>query len=433
MSISKISLNYNIEQPVSFRQVPEKISTSDTLQGQPKQDTFNKQKTLTYSLLGTTVAALVGIGLDYKFAEGKHVKNLWNKITGKKPSTKPEKKPDVPKNPPGQTLPTEAKTEPEPMKMNERAREEYEKIKSHCDGRITTSVRDEKNETLQSMAKLYEKEERNAQLLQEFEAEMKSKSTPELLKEQEIHSRANKKNVDLALTRHHKLNPANSNLMTNKDFAYAYLTGEELVEFEFLQGKQDIIEKIIQKRNNIIKQLQHEGDVAIEGPYLQKYVETVAEQHAFGMYFDGYTWNSGLRDGRGFVDWQQVHLMDGVLERAPELKKESVVYRALYSDGMCKENNEFIDSLKEGMTFTDKAFMSTSENVDSPQFLQFAKSVVYDDYGALMRIRLPKGTKGVRFGCDEFLLPRESKIKINKVEIVGGMKIVDCEYVLPKK
>ena len=428
MSISKISLNYNIEQPISFRQVPEKISTSDTLQRQPKQDTFNKQKTLTYSMLGTTVAALVGIGLDYKFAEGKHVKNIWNKITGKKPTPKPEQKPDVPKKPSEPTPPTEVKTEPEPMKMNERAREEYEKIKSHCDGRITTSVRDEKNETLQAMAKLYEKEEQNAQLLQEFEAEMKSKSTLELLKEQEIHWKANKKNVDLALTRHHKLNPANSNLMTNKDFAYAYLTGEELVEFEFLQGKQDII----QKRNNVIKQLQHEGDVAIEGPYLPKYAETDAELNAFGMYFDGYTYNSGLRDG-GVVDWSQVHLMDGVLERAPELKKESVVYRALYGDEMCKESNEFIDSLKEGMTFTDKAFMSTSENVYSPQFLQFARSVVYDDYGALMRIRLPKGTKGVRFGCDEFLLPRGSEIKINKVEIVGGMKIVDCEYVLPKK
>ena len=335
MSISKISLNYNIEQPISFRQVPEKISTSDTLQRQPKQDTFNKQKTLTYSMLGTTVAALVGIGLDYKFAEGKHVKNIWNKITGKKPTPKPEQKPDVPKKPSEPTPPTEVKTEPEPMKMNERAREEYEKIKSHCDGRITTSVRDEKNETLQAMAKLYEKEEQNAQLLQEFEAEMKSKSTLELLKEQEIHWKANKKNVDLALTRHHKLNPANSNLMTNKDFAYAYLTGEELVEFEFLQGKQDIIEKIIQKRNNVIKQLQHEGDVAIEGPYLPKYAETDAELNAFGMYFDGYTYNSGLRDG-GVVDWSQVHLMDGVLERAPELKKESVVYRALYGDEMYK-------------------------------------------------------------------------------------------------
>lgn len=427
-----LSLNSNIEQSVSFRQVPEKISTSDTLQRQPKQDTFNKQKTLTYSLLGTTVAALVGIGLDYKFAEGKHVKNIWNKITGKKPTPKPEQKPDVPKKPSEPAPPTEVKTEPEPMKMNEGAREEYEKIKSHCDGRITTSVRDEKNETLQAMAKLYEKEERNAQLLQEFEAEMKSKSTPELLKEKEIHWRANKKNVDLALTRHHKLNPANSNLITNEDFAYAYLTGEELVEFEFLQGKQDIIEKIIQKRNNVIKQLQHEGDVAIEGPYLQKYAETDAELNAFGMYFDGYTNNSSLRDG-GVVDWSQVHLMDGVFERAPELKKESVVYRALYGDEMCKESNEFIDSLKEGMTFTDKAFMSTSEKVDSPQFLQFARSVVHDDYGALMRIRLPKGTKGVRFGCDEFLLPRGSEIKINKVEIVGGMKIVDCEYVLPKK
>lgn len=433
MSISKISLNYNIEQPVSFRQVPEKISTSDTLQRQPKQDTFNKQKTLTYSLLGTTVGALVGIALDYKFAEGKHVKNIWNKITGKKPTPKPEQKPDVPKKPSEPTPPTEVKTEPEPMKMSERAREEYEKIKSRCDGRITTSVRDEKNETLQSMAKLYEKEEQNAQLLQEFEAEMKSKSTPELLKEKEIHWKANEKNVELALERYHKQHGPATTLMSNKDLANAYLTGEELVEFEFLQGKQDIIEKIIQKRNNVIKQLQHEGDVAIEGPYLQKYAETDAERNAFGMYFDGYTWNSGLRDGRSFVDWKQVQLMDGVLERAPELKKESVVYRALYGDEMCKENNEFIDSLKEGMTFTDKAFMSTSENVDSPQFLQFARSVVYDDYGALMRIRLPKGTKGVRFGCDEFLLPRGSEIKINKVEIVGGMKIVDCEYVLPKK
>lgn len=431
MTISKVSLNYNIEQPVSFKQVHEKNSGSDTLQRQPKQDTFNKQKTLTYSLLGTTVAALVGIGLDYKFAEGKHVKNLWNKIIGKKPNTKPEQKPDVPKKPPEPIHPKEVKPEPEPMKMNESAREEYEKIKSRCDGKITTSVRDEKNETLQAMAKLYEKEERNVQLLQDFEAEMESKSTPELRKEQEIHWKANEKNVDLALTRHHKLNPANSKLLTNKDFAYAYLTGEELVEFEFLQGKQDIIEKIIQKRCCVIKELQHEGDVAIEGPYLQKYVETDAERYAFDMYFDGYTYNSGLRND-GIVDWGQVHLMDGVLERAPELKNESVVYRALYGDEICKENNGFLDSLKEGMTFTDKAFMSTSENVDSPQFLQFARSVVYDDYGALMRIRLPKGTKGVRFGCDEFLLPRGSQIKINKIEIVGGMKIVDCEYVLPK-
>lgn len=165
MTISKISLNYNIERPVSFKQVSEKRNTIDTLQRQPKQDTLSKQKTLTYSLLGTTIATLVGIGLDYKFAEGKHVRNIWNKITGKKPTPKPEQKPDIPNKPSKPAPPIEVNTEPEPMKMNEKARKEYETIKSRCDGKITTCVHDEKNETLQKMAKLYEKEEQNTQLL----------------------------------------------------------------------------------------------------------------------------------------------------------------------------------------------------------------------------------------------------------------------------
>ncbi len=55
-----------------------------------------------------------------------------------------------------------------------------------------------------------------------------------------------------------------------------------------------------------------------------------------------------------------------------------------------------------------------------------------EDDGVLTRIRLPKGTKGVFGGNNEYLLPRNSQIKINNIEVIDGLKVANCEYILPK-
>ena len=51
--------------------------------------------------------------------------------------------------------------------------------------------------------------------------------------------------------------------------------------------------------------------------------------------------------------------------------------------------------------------------------------------GYIMRIKLPIGTKGVLGGYDEYLLPRNAQIKVVKINNVNGVKIADCEYILP--
>ena len=40
------------------------------------------KKIITYASVGVVLATLFGIALDFKFAGGKHVKNLWRKLTG---------------------------------------------------------------------------------------------------------------------------------------------------------------------------------------------------------------------------------------------------------------------------------------------------------------------------------------------------------------
>ena len=46
-----------------------------------------------------------------------------------------------------------------------------------------------------------------------------------------------------------------------------------------------------------------------------------------------------------------------------------------------------------------------------------------------MRIKLPKGTKGIALSQDEFVLPRGTQLKVNHIDKEHG--IVECEYILP--
>ena len=47
----------------------------------------------------------------------------------------------------------------------------------------------------------------------------------------------------------------------------------------------------------------------------------------------------------------------------------------------------------------------------------------------IIRIHLPKGTKGAFLGASEYLLPRNSKLKLKNFN--KDLKIADVEYILP--
>ncbi len=71
------------------------VKSPENLQRQPQEDNFNgkgldKKKIVTFTSVGTVLATLLGIAIDFKFAEGKHVKKLWRKLTGNAHDIKPK-------------------------------------------------------------------------------------------------------------------------------------------------------------------------------------------------------------------------------------------------------------------------------------------------------------------------------------------------------
>lgn len=100
MTIPNVSLNDSVKvqnNPTVVKQNTTSIDvkSSENLQRQPQEDNFNgkaldKKKIITYASVGTVLATLVGIALDFRFAEGKHVKNLWRKLTGNAQDIKPK-------------------------------------------------------------------------------------------------------------------------------------------------------------------------------------------------------------------------------------------------------------------------------------------------------------------------------------------------------
>ncbi len=206
-------------------------------------------------------------------------------------------------------------------------------------------------------------------------------------------------------------------------------------DYIHLQETKKLIDKIIdKKREGIYQKLIRPNDKEISVSKLYTYANTEA-QKAFCEYYDLYPYNSALRSGEKLDEDARhtIKIMDNVFFNAPELTQDSIVYRAVHGHPIFKEQQEFIKSLKEGIIIKDPSYVSTSTNTTNAQFKQFANSVIDDFGGALMRIKLPKGTKGVLGGYDEFILPRGTQLKINKVEEVDGIKILDCEYIQPDR
>lgn len=208
------------------------------------------------------------------------------------------------------------------------------------------------------------------------------------------------------------------------------LNKSERQEYELLERKIDIIsiEQTNRDYDFVNKILCMPEDTMVATKHCTEYINS-AEYKELTDYYDNYECNDYYRGNKKAAMNVNEGIMDGLFRKAPALEEEAVVYRAVNSAQ--KTNQGFIDSFKDGVVLENPGYTSTATKVDK-QFYRFAGDVAKKtEDGVLMRIHLPKGTKGVLGGHNEYLLPRNSQIKVNKIEIINGVKVADCEYILP--
>ena len=213
------------------------------------------------------------------------------------------------------------------------------------------------------------------------------------------------------------------------------LNKEERQEYDFLARKISFIgEETRLRKYNYLDRILHKPDDKMVRIMDSANYGTEAELHQLYTYYDDYQCNDAYRGIAGSKNVDE-SLMDSLFKKAPALEEEATVYRAVSAPEnslFLKSRKQFIDSFRDGFIIDDPAYISTATKVNDKQFYQFASDVVSKESdGVLMRIKLPKGTKGVLGGHHEYLLPRNSKIKVNKINLIDGIKVADCEYILP--
>ena len=153
--------------------------------------------------------------------------------------------------------------------------------------------------------------------------------------------------------------------------------------------------------------------------------------------------NAKLKAGLDLSEDVIVKKMDNLIENSTPLENESYVYSGIRTQKIWDDflPEEIISEIKEGNTIKDKGFVLTSRVYDD--ILAKVDPMNYKDHescGYLLRILLPKGTKGFdgrRFtgrNSDRgynarFILARNSELKINSID--DNTRIIDCEYILP--
>lgn len=209
--------------------------------------------------------------------------------------------------------------------------------------------------------------------------------------------------------------------VTELNEKYVKLTNE--CKWKEASDVESVLYEKLPDRLNILRDV---PKTEINTPLISTFA-TKEEYSAICQYIDCCPFNKALRNGKydGKKLPKAVQLMDSAIEKAQPLKQDAYVYRAV-SAGLSRDDIKFMESIKEGAIITDKAFVSTAKDVDAQfkHFLAFGNSMA-------LRIKLPKGTKGLNVNYSEFVLPRGAQIKVNKIDRVNG--IADCEYILPEK
>ena len=200
---------------------------------------------------------------------------------------------------------------------------------------------------------------------------------------------------------------------------------EDISRYNELQKKDTLCRREIRTRRIKYKErlFNAEPNKKVKTNHFSDYTSK-DEQRAIESYYDDFTCNFGLRSGNiKDCDLEKINLMDSAFRKAPALESDAVVYR-------CIGNINGLDSITPGYIMPHKGYVSTSANLSNIQFDQFINNAKASN-GLLMKIKVPKGTKGIYGGIEEFILPRGTQIKINSINIVDGYKVADCEYILP--
>lgn len=149
---------------------------------------------------------------------------------------------------------------------------------------------------------------------------------------------------------------------------------------------------------------------------LASYEKTAIRQYQANDYIKI---NRTLREGTllsatGVIP-DQVQAITAALDRAV-VPEAVIAYRGLSSKFKAKD-------VAVGQLFTDHGFMSTSLNVESSEQLSS---------GMMLRIKVPKGTKGAyldsffrNLGEHELLIQRGSSFRIGKTTIIDGVPHID--------
>ena len=155
--------------------------------------------------------------------------------------------------------------------------------------------------------------------------------------------------------------------------------------------------------------------------------------------------NAKLRGGLDLSDDENVKIIDNLINESKPLDEHSIVYSFLRTKKTYDSNEDldFVKDLKLGNILKDKGFILSSRKYDT--YLAQSDAVIYNekynDSRYILRIVLPKGTKGFdgrrctgREDGDKinstFILPRNSELKIRRID--DSIRLIDVDYLLPK-
>lgn len=127
---------------------------------------------------------------------------------------------------------------------------------------------------------------------------------------------------------------------------------------------------------------------------------------------------------RNLQEWVYIKTLDDLIKKSQPLEEEHIVYRGLF--GNMDYQSDFINSIEEGMIIPHQSYVATATKLTD-----YTKHFIETEAIAVMRIKLPAGTKGILINeeADEFVLPRGAELKINSIDKKYG--IIEAEYILP--
>lgn len=181
-----------------------------------------------------------------------------------------------------------------------------------------------------------------------------------------------------------------------------------------------------------ISKLQKKGDnqipdnLSIHNNPLTKMEENALYVWKYGMFSENNQQKDFDKsaDKRNLQEWVYIKTLDDLIEKSKPLEDEHIVYRGLF--GNMDYQSDFINSIEEDTVIPHQSYVATATKLTD-----YTKHFLETEAIAVMRIKLPAGTKGILMNeeADEFVLPRGTKLKINSIDKKYG--IIEAEYILP--